>query len=66
MTTKKELKQENEQLWKTINQLRNNITELEDEIETLRDANHVQRRTINKLRNIIVSLHGPVFFDEGD
>ena len=66
MTTKKELQQENEQLWQTINQLRNNITELEDEIETLRNINHVQRRTIDKLRNIIVSLHGPVFFDEGD
>lgn len=66
MTTKKELKQENEQLWKTINLLRNNITELEDKIEELRNANHVQRRTIHKLRNIIVSLHGPVFFDEGD
>lgn len=66
MVTKKELQQENEQLWKTINQLRNNIAELEDEIETLRNENHVKRRTINKLRNIIVSLHGPVFFDEGD
>lgn len=66
MTTKKELKQENEQLWKTINQLRNNIAELEDEIETLRNENHIKRRNINKLRNIIVSLHGPVFFDEGD
>ena len=66
MVTKKELKQENEQLWKKINQLRNNITELEDEIETLRNENHVQRRTINKLKTIIRNLHGPIFFDIGD
>ena len=32
MTTKKQLQQENEQLWQKINQLRNNITKLEDEI----------------------------------
>ena len=61
MTTKKELKQKNEQLWQTINQLRNNITELEDEIKTLEEKNKAQGSTINVLKRIIQSLHGKVW-----
>lgn len=60
MTTKKELKQENEQLWKTINQLRDNITKLEDEIETLKKENKTQRWTIDELESMIYFLHGSV------
>lgn len=60
MTTKKELQQENEQLWQTINQLRNNITKLEDEIETLKKENKTQRWTINELETMIFLLHGSV------
>lgn len=60
MTTKKELKQENEQLWKTINELRDNITKLEDEIEKLKKENKTQRYTINELENMIFFLHGSV------
>ena len=60
MTTKKELQQENEQLWKTINQLRDNITKLEDEIETLKKENKTQRWTINELETMIFLLHGSV------
>ena len=60
MVTKKELKQENEQLWKKINQLRNNITELEDEIEKLKKENKTQRWTIDELETIIFFLHGSV------
>ena len=60
MTTKKELKQENEQLWKTINQLRDNITKLEDEIETLKKENKTQRWTIDELETMIFLLHGSV------
>ena len=58
--TKKELQQENEQLWKTINQLRNNITKLEDEIETLKKENKAQGWTINELETMIFLLHGSV------
>ena len=58
--TKKELQQENEQLWQTINQLRNNITKLEDEIETLKKENKTQRWNINELENMIFFLHGSV------
>ena len=61
MTTKKELKQENEQLWKTINQLRDNITKLEDEIETLKKENKTQRWTINELETMIFLLNGSVW-----
>ena len=60
MTTKKELKQENEQLWQTINQLRNNITKLEDDIEKLKKENKTQRYTINELETMIFLLHGSV------
>ena len=60
MTDRKELKQENEQLWKTINELRNNITKLEDEIEKLKKENKTQRWTINELENMIFLLHGSV------
>lgn len=60
MTTKKELKQENEQLWKKINELRDNITKLEDEIEKLKKENKTQRYTINELENMIFFLHGSV------
>lgn len=60
MTTKKELQQENEQLWKTINELRDNITKLEDEIEKLKKENKTQRYTINELENMIFFLHGSV------
>lgn len=60
MTTKKQLQQENEQLWKTINQLRNNITKLEDEIETLKKENKTQGWTINELETMIFLLHGSV------
>ena len=60
MTIKKELQQENEQLWKTINQLRDNITKLEDEIETLKKENKTQRWTINELETMIFLLHGSV------
>ena len=60
MTTKKELQQENEQLWKTINQLRDNITKLEDEIETLKKENKTQGWTINELETMIFLLHGSV------
>ena len=58
--TKKELQQENEQLWQTINQLRNNITKLEDEIETLKKENKIQGWTINELETMIFLLHGSV------
>ena len=58
--TKKELQQENEQLWKTINELRNNVTKLEDEIEKLKKENKTQRYTINELENMIFFLHGSV------
>ena len=58
--TKKELQQENEQLWQTINQLRNNITKLEDEIETLKKENKTQRWTIDELETMILLLHGSV------
>ena len=58
MTTKKELKQKNEQLWQTINQLRNNITELEDEIETLKEKNQTQGWTIDELKIMIYLLGG--------
>lgn len=58
--TKKELQQENEQLWQTINQLRNNITKLEDEIETLKKENKTQSWTINELETMIFLLHGSV------
>lgn len=58
--TKKELQQENEQLWQTINQLRNNITKLEDEIEKLKKENKTQGWTINELETIIFFLHGSV------
>ena len=61
MTTKKELKQENEQLWKTINQLRDNITKLEDEIETLKKENKTQRWTIDELETMIFLLNGSVW-----
>lgn len=60
MTTKKEFKQENEQLWKRINELRDNITKLEDEIEKLKKENKTQRYTINELENMIFFLHGSV------
>lgn len=60
MTTRKELKQENEQLWKKINELRDNITKLEDEIEKLKKENKTQRYTINELENMIFFLHGSV------
>ena len=60
MTTKKELQQKNEQLWQTINQLRNNITKLEDEIETLKKENQSQRWTIDELKIMISFLHGHV------
>lgn len=60
MVTKKELQQENEQLWKTINELRNNVTKLEDEIEKLKKENKTQRWTINELENMIFFLHGSV------
>lgn len=60
MTTRKELKQENEQLWKKINELRDNITKLEDEIEKLKKENKTQRWTINELENMIFFLHGSV------
>ena len=59
--TKKELQQENEQLWQTINQLRNNITKLEDEIETLKKENKTQGWTINELETMIFLLHGSVW-----
>ena len=59
--TKKELKQENEQLWQTINQLRNNVTKLEDEIETLKKENKTQCWTINELETMIFLLHGSVW-----
>ncbi len=58
--TKKELQQENEQLWQTINQLRNNITKLEDEIETLKKENKTQGWTINELETMIFLLHGSI------
>ena len=61
MTTKKQLQQENEQLWQTINQLRNNITKLEDEIETLKKENKTQRYTINELETMIFLLNGSVW-----
>ena len=60
MVTKKELQQENEQLWKTINELRNNVTKLEDEIEKLKKENKTQCYTINELENMIFFLHGSV------
>ena len=60
MTTKKELQEKNEQLWKTINELRNNVTKLEDEIEKLKKENKTQRYTINELENMIFFLHGSV------
>lgn len=60
MTTKKELQEKNEQLWKTINELRDNITKLEDEIEKLKKENKTQRYTINELENMIFFLHGSV------
>lgn len=60
MVTKKELQQENEQLWKTINELRNNVTKLEDEIEKLKKENKTQRYTINELETMIFLLHGSV------
>lgn len=60
MVTKKELQQENEQLWKTINELRNNVTKLEDEIEKLKKENKTQRWTINELETMIFLLHGSV------
>ena len=60
MTTKKELQEKNEQLWKTINELRNNITKLEDEIEKLKKENKTQRWTIDELETIIFFLHGSV------
>ena len=60
MVTKKELQQENKQLWKTINELRNNVTKLEDEIEKLKKENKTQRYTINELENMIFFLHGSV------
>ena len=61
MTTKKELQQKNEQLWQTINQLRNNITKLEDEIEILKEENQSQRWTIDELKIMISFLHGHVW-----
>ena len=60
MVTKKELQQENEQLWKTINELRNNVTKLEDEIEKLKKENKTQRWTIDELETMIFLLHGSV------
>ena len=60
MTTKKQLQQENEQLWKTINELRDNITKLEDEIEKLKKENKTQRYTINELETMIFLLNGSV------
>lgn len=60
MVTKKELQEKNEQLWKTINELRNNITKLEDEIEKLKKENKTQRWTIDELETIIFFLHGSV------
>ena len=60
MTTKKQLQQENEQWWQKINQLRDNITKLEDEIETLKKENKTQRWTIEELEIMIYSLHGSV------
>ena len=60
MVTKKELQQENKELWKTINELRNNVTKLEDEIEKLKKENKTQRYTINELENMIFFLHGSV------
>ena len=60
MVTKKELQQENKQLWKTINELRNNVTKLEDEIEKLKKENKTQRWTIDELENMIFFLHGSV------
>ena len=60
MTTKKELQEKNEQLWKTINELRDNITKLEDEIEKLKKENKTQRWTIDELETIIFFLHGSV------
>ena len=59
MTTKKQLEQENKQLRQTINRLK-------DEIRELSKIDDLQRRTINKLRTIIVILNGPTFFDLGD
>ena len=61
MTTKKQLQQENEQLWQTINQLRDNITKREDEIETLKKENKTQRWTINELETMIFLLNGSVW-----
>ena len=61
MTTKKQHKQKNEQLWQTINQLRDNITKLEDEIETLKKENKTQRWTINELETMIFLLNGSVW-----
>ena len=61
MTTKKQLQQENEQLWKTINELRDNITKLEDEIEKLKKENKTQRYTINELETMIFLLNGSVW-----
>ena len=61
MTTKKELQQKNEQLWQTINQLRDNITKLENEIETLKKENKTQRWTINELEKMIFLLNGSVW-----
>ena len=60
MVTKKELQQENKELWKTINELRNNVTKLEDEIEKLKKENKTQRWTIDELENMIFFLHGSV------